>query len=128
MVDVEGKDRHPRITLMVAWWGQQLQAQPGAPGSGPARVLPSARALLPQVSASRAARGRDSPEAMERRACHHTSLGQHQEGCQSATGKRRCERTAAAMLALCTALGRRHQCGVHAQQGGLMPMYSLVCS
>ena len=56
MVDGEGKDRHPRITLMVAWWGQQLQAQPGTPGTGPARVLPSARGLLPQVSARRAAR------------------------------------------------------------------------
>ena len=42
---------------MVAWWGEELQVQPGAPGSGPARVLSSAGALLPlpQVSGSKAA-------------------------------------------------------------------------
>ena len=30
-----------RITLMVAWWGPGMRAEPGAPGQGPCRLAPS---------------------------------------------------------------------------------------
>jgi hypothetical protein len=34
--------RPQRTTLVVAWWGVELQPQPGAPGTGPARQMPTA--------------------------------------------------------------------------------------
>ncbi|BDA50955.1 hypothetical protein COCOBI_17-1740 [Coccomyxa sp. Obi] len=40
-----------RISLIIAWWGQGLQAKAGAPGTGPCRNLPtSPEALLTQHS------------------------------------------------------------------------------
>ena len=30
-----------RITLIVAWWGPDMRAEPGAPGQGPCRPAPS---------------------------------------------------------------------------------------
>ena len=56
-VDGEEKERHQRITLMVAWWGRELQLQPGAPGRGPARVFLHPGALLPMASGKKAASG-----------------------------------------------------------------------
>lgn len=34
-----------RTTLIVAWWGPSIRAEPGAPGQGPCRVAPSPAAV-----------------------------------------------------------------------------------
>lgn len=126
-VDGEEKERHQRITLMVAWWGRELQLQPGAPGRGPARVFWHPGALLPMASGKKAASG----EKLDRQwssvqaiAPAWVSIGR---GCWSASSRRPRKHTAAAMPAFCSAVGRGHQSRVHAKQYGLTPPPSAEC-
>lgn len=75
-----GEGAAQRVSLVVAWWPPGKQAQPGAPGTGPARALPRRPPLGSAAAAWLAAFRWDPGSGANGRVAGHGALAAVAEG------------------------------------------------